>query len=237
MKIKNLFTGLAFIAISCSSVYAYSINNVSYTLGYQMGQQIVKDKIDISSSHFAQGIQDALDGKKPMLSESQMQQSMEDLGEVLMQIHEADEPESKSNSQLSDQYMAAVAEIKNIKKIDNGVYVKIITKGKGVLPKYTDTVEVNYQGTTPAETYDSKQDKELLDGNDLLGKTFDKSSSPASFGLNQVIPCWTKALQEVPVGSQVIIYCAPDQAYGSYAPAAIGADQALSFKVSLLSIK
>jgi FKBP-type peptidyl-prolyl cis-trans isomerase len=40
----------------------------------------------------------------------------------------------------------------------------------------------------------------------------------------------------MPVGSTWIVYMSPDLAYGQYAPPVIGPNQALTFKIQLISI-
>ena len=56
------------------------------------------------------------------------------------------------------------------------------------------------------------------------------------FQLNRVIPGWTKALQQMPVGSKWEIYIPADQAYGSRGAGPIGPNETLIFEVELLDI-
>ena len=55
--------------------------------------------------------------------------------------------------------------------------------------------------------------------------------------LKGVIKGWTEGLSHMPVGSTWKFYIDPDYAYGKMAPPSIGPNQALVFKVDLLSIK
>ena len=91
------------------------------------------------------------------------------------------------------------------------------------MPGPDDTVEVHYRGT-------------LVDGTE-----FDSSYSrgqPVSFGVNQVIPGWTEALQLMPVGSKWKLAIPSDLAYGAGgAGQIIGPNAALVFEVELLSIQ
>ena len=90
------------------------------------------------------------------------------------------------------------------------------------MPGPDDTVEVHYSGT-------------LVDGTE-----FDSSYSrgqPVTFGVGQVIPGWTEALQLMPVGSKWKLAIPADLAYGSAgAGQVIGPNAALIFDVELLSI-
>lgn len=101
--------------------------------------------------------------------------------------------------------------------------IEIIQTGDGPTPTETDTVLVHYHGTFPD------------------GRVFDSSvqrRKPASFSLNSVIPCWTIAFQELPVGSKARLVCPPELAYGPEgAGGVIPPDATLHFEVELLAIE
>ena len=73
------------------------------------------------------------------------------------------------------------------------------------------------------------------------GTVFDSSlerGEPARFGVNQVIPGWTEALQLMSVGARWRIVCPPQVAYGDRgAGAAIGPNTVLVFEIHLIAIK
>jgi len=104
----------------------------------------------------------------------------------------------------------------------DGLQYKIITKGNGPKPTSNDTVTVDYAG-------------KLIDGTEFDSSY--KRGQPATFPVKGVIPGWTEALQMMPVGSTWELYIPPELAYGSAgAPPAIAPNQALIFKVHLISI-
>jgi len=114
-------------------------------------------------------------------------------------------------------------EVKEIKTTKSGMQYTSLKEGSGAAPGPTDTVRVNYRGTLPN------------------GREFDssyKSGRPAEFQLNNVIKCWTEALQMMKVGGKAKLLCPSNLAYGEegimgsvprYAP--------LIFEVELLDIK
>ena len=98
---------------------------------------------------------------------------------------------------------------------------KIIKKGEGAKPAATDMVKVHYRGT-------------LIDGTEFDSSI--KRGEPVEFPLNRVIPGWTTALQQMPVGSKWEIFIPSDQAYGPRGNGSIGPNETLIFEVELLDI-
>jgi len=119
-------------------------------------------------------------------------------------------------------YLTKAAEESGAKKTESGAVVTTIKEGKGTNPKATDTVKVHYHGT-------------LIDGT-----VFDSSvkrGEPATFGLNQVIKCWTEGVQQIKVGGKSKLVCPSNLAYGDKgAPPMIKPGATLVFEVELLEI-
>jgi FKBP-type peptidyl-prolyl cis-trans isomerase FkpA/FKBP-type peptidyl-prolyl cis-trans isomerase FklB len=119
-------------------------------------------------------------------------------------------------------YLAKAAAEPGATKTESGIIIKAIKAGSGATPKATDQVKVHYHGT-------------LIDGT-----VFDSSvvrGEPASFGLDQVIKCWTEGLQHIKVGGKSRLVCPPALAYGDRgAPPQIKPGSTLVFEVELLDI-
>ena len=112
---------------------------------------------------------------------------------------------------------------KDIQTTESGLQYEIIKSGNGVKPAKTDTVSVHYHGT-------------LIDGT-----VFDSSverGTPASFGIHQVIPGWTEALQLMDIGSKYRLFIPQELAYGAnpHPGGPIQPFSALIFEVELLEI-
>ena len=119
-------------------------------------------------------------------------------------------------------FLTKVAAEPGAKKTESGAILITIKEGKGANPKSTDTVKVHYHGT-------------LIDGT-----VFDSSvkrGEPATFGLNQVIKCWTEGVQQIKVGGKSKLVCPSNLAYGDKgAPPVIKPGATLVFEVELLEI-
>ena len=119
-------------------------------------------------------------------------------------------------------YIDKAAAEKGATKTASGLVITPIKPGTGASPKATDKVKVHYQGT-------------LTDGT-----VFDSSvqrGEPVTFALNEVIPCWTEAVQTMKVGGKSKVVCPSNLAYGDRgAPPRIKPGATLVFEVELLDI-
>lgn len=215
-------------------------NKVSYIIGYEMGQSLKGQDIPLNVNSLQKGIKTALAGKESKLSQEDSKKIMQTFQQEMIQKAQLSlKAESTENSKSSDAFMSAIAQkVPGVKKVTDNIYYQVLTKGKGNAPDKDDMVTVDYTGTTPGKTFSNdKNALEKIKHGELLGHVFDSSGTagkPAIFPLNQVISCWKDALSQIPVGSEVILYCAPKAAYGEMAPPKIGPNQAVSFKLRLI---
>lgn len=122
----------------------------------------------------------------------------------------------------SETFLAAEAAKEGAVKSDSGLIMTEMTPGDGASPTATDTVKVHYHGT-------------LRDGS-VFDSSVDRGE-PVSFGLNQVIPCWTEGVQKMKVGQKSRLVCPASIAYGEQGRPGIPGNAALVFEVELLGIE
>jgi FKBP-type peptidyl-prolyl cis-trans isomerase FkpA/FKBP-type peptidyl-prolyl cis-trans isomerase FklB len=119
-------------------------------------------------------------------------------------------------------FLDKAAAEKGATKTASGLVMTTLKPGTGESPKATDKVKVHYHGT-------------LIDGT-----VFDSSvqrKEPATFTLNQVIPCWTEGVQRMKVGGKSRLVCPSEIAYGDRgAGGRIRPGSTLVFEVELLEI-
>ena len=104
----------------------------------------------------------------------------------------------------------------------SGLQYKVITTGSGKAPLASDNVTVHYIG-------------KLTDGT-----VFDNSverGEPATFGVGQVIPGWTEALQLMHEGDKWLLFIPHDLAYGEQGAGGVIPPYAtLIFEVELIKV-
>lgn len=122
----------------------------------------------------------------------------------------------------ADGFLSKKASEAGVVKTDSGLLYKEIKAGTGASPAATDRVKVHYHGTLrTGEVFDSSVDR----------------NEPATFPLNQVIPCWTEGVQKMKVGGKAQLVCPAKIAYGDQGrPPKIPGGAPLVFEVELLEI-
>ena len=200
-----------------------SEQRLSYGIAYGLGQRMAADGIPLDQDAFGQGLSDALAGTEARLSQEEIAQEMQTYQEKAMAEREAAMAAAgEANLAEAEKFLAENSAREGVVVTESGLQYEVVQAGEGALPGESDTVEVHYRGT-------------LIDGTE-----FDSSYSrgqPVTFGVNQVIPGWTEALQLMPVGSKWKLAIPSDLAYGAGgAGQMIGPNAALLFEVELLSI-
>lgn len=128
---------------------------------------------------------------------------------------------SESDLSAANEFMEEQATLPGATRTDSGIVIQEITPGTGAQPAADDTVRVHYHGTF------------------ANGQVFDSSvqrGEPATFPLNEVIPCWSEAVQTLKVGGKSRLVCPPDLAYGPGGAPGIPGNSPLVFEVELLEI-
>ena len=191
---------------------------VSYCVGMSLGGSLLQQNLQgLSTEVLAEAIQDTFDGKE-------LKYTPEEANQVIQQFL-AKESEAKfgGNKTAGEAFLAENAKKEGVQVTASGLQYEVIEKGSGDMPTATSNVTVHYHGT-------------LADGT-----VFDSSverGQPASFGVNQVIPGWTEALQLMPKGAKYRLYIPQELAYGAtpHPGGPIEPYMALIFDVELLDI-
>ncbi len=189
-----------------------------YALGLMMSQSLSQFALTEAELDMLKvGLTDGVLKHSPKVDLKQTMPKVQKLAQARSAV--AAEAEKKTGAA----YMAKAAGEKGATKTESGIVITMLKPGTGASPKKTDKVKVHYHGT-------------LLDGT-----VFDSSvqrGEPATFGLDQVIPCWTEGVQKLKVGGKAKLVCPPQLAYGDRgAPPMIKPGSTLVFEVELLGIE
>ena len=196
---------------------------LSYGIAYGLGQRMAADSVPMDIDAFTAGLRDALEGGEPRMTQEEITTEMQAYQEKMAAEQQVVQAEmATANAAAAAAYLAENATVEGVVVTESGLQYQIIEAGEGAMPSADDTVEVHYRGT-------------LVDGTE-----FDSSyarGETVSFGVGQVIPGWTEALQLMPVGSKWKLAIPPELGYGAGgAGQMIGPNSALIFEVELVSI-
>ena len=208
-----------------NSPFKTNKEKASYALGINVGSSLHRQSVDIDPDLFAQGLKDAMSGKKPLITEEEGHAALMELqNEVRAQQAQKMKEEGDTNKKNGEAYLAANKAKPGVVTLPSGLQYKILKEGTGPKPTATDTVECNYTGT-------------LINGTEFDSSA--KHGGPAKFPVNGVIKGWTEALQLMPAGSKWQLFIPSDLAYGERGTpdGSIGPNSTLVFEVELLSVE
>jgi FKBP-type peptidyl-prolyl cis-trans isomerase FklB len=196
---------------------------VSYSIGIDIGNTLKRQMIDVNAELLNRGIRDGLSGTKPLLTEEQIKETMSAFQkDMVAKQAAAKKATGEKNAAEAKKFLAENKAKEGVKTTASGLQYKVLKEGTGPSPKATETVKVNYRGTT-------------LDGTEFDSSY--KRGQPASFPVNRVIKGWTEGLQLMKVGSKYQLFVPADLAYGERgAGSDIGPNATLIFEVELLGI-
>ncbi len=206
----------------------------AYYAGIQIGQQISNQMVrginhelfgedstkTISLKNFMAGFISGTTGKKGLMTVEQAQEvaqrKMQEIKDETM------EKQYGAYKKQNEAFVAKYSKGADVKKLKGGVYYKVLTEGKGEKPTASSKVKLMYEGKT------------------IDGKVFDSSferKEPTTFMVGQLIPGFTEALENMPVGSTWEVVIPQNLAYGSRDQGNIKPFSALIFKIQLISIE
>ncbi|MDB5048078.1 MAG: FKBP-type peptidyl-prolyl cis-trans isomerase [Fibrobacteres bacterium] len=201
-------------------------DKVSYGIGLDIGRSFKQQNLaagDVDLDKLRIGINDALSGAKPILSDSQLQETMMSFQKDMMARQDStNKVKATENEKAAKAFFEKNGKEAGVITTASGLQYKVLTEGKGPKPESTSTVTVHYVGT-------------LLDGTEFDSSI--KRGQPVSFPVSNVIKGWTEALLLMPVGSKWKLFIPPALGYGEHgAGKQIGPNSALIFEVELISI-
>ena len=192
---------------------------VSYAVGMSIAESLKSQQLDqLDIVLVTNGIQDVFENNQFKVNPNEANEL------IKTYLEEANTAAYGENKQKGIDFLNENKKRSEVQTTESGLQYEVMVAGEGDSPNSNDTVTVHYHGT-------------LIDGT-----VFDSSverDSPASFGVHQVIPGWTEALQLMNVGSKYRLYIPQELAYGAnpHPGGPIKPFEALIFDVELISIQ
>jgi len=192
---------------------------ISYAIGFQVGQSLKNDGLDVDPAVVAAAIADVQGGAEPRVTTEQMQEAMAEFEKerAAAMVHIGEE-----NKKKGDEYLTKHGKEKGVVTTKSGLEYKVVEAGKGKQPTPDDRVTVHYRGTL------------------LSGEEFDSSyarGEPATFPIHGVIKGWQEVLPLMKEGGKWEVAIPADLAYGERGTGhGIGPNETLLFTIELLKI-
>jgi FKBP-type peptidyl-prolyl cis-trans isomerase FkpA len=210
-------------------------HKLSYALGMKLGSDLVgmtqSMKDDLDTAVMMRAINAIASHGSTELTVPEAQAQLQAYGKKVQARQQADQAKQAAAQQVVGQknladgtaFLAANAKKPGVKVTASGLQYQVVQAGTGPKPKATDSVKVNYIGST-------------LDGNVFDSSA--KNGGPIVFRVDQVIPGWTEGVQLMPVGSKYVFWIPGNLAYGAKGTPGgpIGPNALLKFEVELVSI-
>jgi FKBP-type peptidyl-prolyl cis-trans isomerase FklB len=199
--------------------------NLSYAIGYQIGNDFQERKLDIDINAVIKAMQDGFAKRPSTLTDEQMRDL---LSRMQYQLYSKAKGEfdklATENKAKSSRFMADNKAKKGIVALPSGVQYRIIEDGTGAKhPTAQSEVTVHYRGSLSN------------------GLEFDSSfarGEPVKFKVGDVIKGWQEVLPLMRVGDHWQVFVPPELAYGERGqPPRIGPNEALVFELKLIDVK
>jgi FKBP-type peptidyl-prolyl cis-trans isomerase len=204
------------------SAFTNEKDQVSYALGFQIGNELKSGGVDINLKVFSKAIEDVMGDKELAMSKEEIITALTNFQNKMRTKAEKQMKEvGDKNLAEAKKFLEENAKKEGVKTLPSGLQYKVIKEGTGKTPKATDKVKVNYSGKF------------------LNGQEFDSSykrGEPAEFNADQVIPGWTEALTMMKEGAKWELYIPPTLGYGEMGRGPIPPNSLLIFEVELLNV-
>jgi len=192
---------------------AQATQHYSYAIGLEIGRNFKREGTALDLQQLLAGVKDGLGGGKPKFDEQTLAAAMKHLERSQMDAH------VRKNKDYLDRNKQA----EGVKVLPSGLQYKVLREGNGPKPSMDDTVKAHYSGR-------------LIDGT-VFDSSYERNE-PFVTRLDQVIPGWTEALKNMPVGSKWLIVVPSELAYGPRgAGTVIPPHATLIFEMELLGIE
>lgn len=199
--------------------------NLSYALGFQIGDDLAGRKVDVDINQVIKALQDGYAKRQPTVAVETMRDV---LGRFQYEQYSKAKSEydklSSENKSKAQRFFAENKSKPNVKSLPSGVQYVVIEDGTGSKhPTLQSEVTANFRLS-------------LLNGQEL-DSSFARGE-PFKFKVNEVLKGWQEVLPLMKIGDYWRVYVPSDLAYGERGDGRrIGPDEALVFELKLMDVK
>ncbi len=201
---------------------------MSYLIGFRLGSQVLPQMLpaitsaDLDMEKIAKGIAEGLTGEIDMSLQNEDVETIQK--EFLGMLQSREQEKGNKNLELGKIYLE-----------QNGARPEVTTAPSGL--QYEVLVEGGDKKYDPEQHGDAPTAEVMYKGMLIDGTVFDQSETPAKFGVRQVIPGFTEALLNMPIGATWRVTIPSDLAYGAQGPGPIGPNSTLVFELQLIGFE
>ncbi len=196
---------------------------ISYVVGRDFARSIEPIRGELDPQIVLRAIRDAQAGAQPLFDDAGSRKIREGFSAALRDKQDrAQQALAARNLDSGRAFLERNAGVAGVRRTASGLQYQVLKEGRGVHPKASDTVRVNYIGRLP-------------DGS-KFESTYD-TDHPAEFVLDRVMPGWTEGVQLMTPGSRYRFWVPSQLAYGERGvPGQIEPNTVLDFEIELLEI-
>jgi len=138
--------------------------SVSYSVGYQIGEDLKRQRLDFDAGAFLKGARDALADARPQFSAEEMRVALAELKKQILAGNKAEQEARRAElrktkeKQIAEDkdFLAGSAKKEGVISLPGGLQYQVIREGKGKNPAPSDAVQIHYRATlTDGTEFDS----------------------------------------------------------------------------------
>ncbi len=200
-------------------------DKISYSLGFQAGENIMRMLRDANAGFLSQGFNDAIENCVPALERREMEAALKFLeAHMQQQQKKIVEELSAKNKKQEAAFFEKIKSEKGVKSLIEGIQYEIIKSGSGATPSKDTSVIIHISA-------------ELLDGK-VIENSFSKET-PRQYHMSKIgMPGLSKALLHMKVGDRWKLFLSSEQAFGINGVPAAGIEPgaAMIYEVELIQV-
>ena len=221
------FIGLLLLPGLCSAAEKKELKTdtekINYSVGYQIGGDFKSQGVELDPDALVQGIQDAINKNKPLLSQEQMNATLVQLKKKIVADQQSAEKKSADeNRKAGAAFLVENAKQKGVTVLPSGIQYKVLKEGSGKKPTLKDEVKVHYRIMR-------------VDGKEL-GSTY-VGGKPRTYAVAKAIPALQEVLPLMAEGAKWQIVLPPHSQKGSRDTDPLDDMGVLIYELELLSVK